>query len=147
MLQEQIKDDLNQALLAKDEILVSTLRFLLAEIRNRWIQKQADLTDEDVFAVIRSQIKQRKDSIEAYRKGNRDDLADKEEKEMSILGKYLPQEMPAEEIEKIVKEVIAEVGASGPQDFDKVMGASIKKIAGRVEGGTIAGMVKKILSR
>lgn len=146
MLQEKIKNDLNQALLAKDALLVSTLRFLLAEIRNRWIQKQTELADEDITAVIRSQIKQRKDSIDAYRKGDRNDLADKEEKEMAILGTYLPQQLPAEDLEKIVKETIAEVGATGSQDFGKVMGSAIKKVQGKADGSLVAETVKKLLA-
>lgn len=145
MLQEQIKKDLDKALLAKEKLLVSTLRLLLAEIRNYWIEKQKDLTDDDVIAVIRRQIKQRKDSIEAYQKGGRKDLAEKETKEMGILGKYLPQQMAIGELEKIVKETIGEVGANGPQDFGKVMGLSMKKIAGRAEGSLVAQTVKKLL--
>jgi len=146
MLQDKIKKDLNQALLAKDVLLVSTLRFLLAEIRNRWIQKQAELADEDIFAVIRSQIKQRKDSIDAYRKGDRNDLADKEEKEMAILSTYLPQQMPAEDLEKIVKETIIEINATGLQDFGKVMGSAIKKVQGKADGSLVAEIVKKLLA-
>ncbi len=145
MLQEKIRNDLNQALLAKDELLVSTLRLLLAEIRNRWIQKQSEIKDEDILGVIRKQIKQRKDSIEAYQKGGRNDLADKEAKEMAILGKYLPQEMPVDDLEKIVKETVAEVGVSGPQDFGKVMGTVVKKVQGRADGSLVAETVKKLL--
>lgn len=146
MLQEQIKKDLDKALLAKEELLVSTLRLLLAEIRNYWIEKQKDLTDEDVIAVIRRQIKQRKDSIEAYQKGGRKDLAEKETKEMGILGKYLPQQMAVNELEKIVKETIEEVGAAGPKDFGKVMGAVMGKVKGAAEGAMVAEAVKRLLS-
>lgn len=146
MLQEQIKKDLDKALLAKEELLVSTLRLLLAEIRNYWIEKQKDLTDEDMIAVIRRQIKQRKDSIKAYQKGGREDLAEKETKEMGILGKYLPQQMEIDELKKIVKETIEEVGAAGPKDFGKVMGAVMGKVKGAAEGAMVAEAVKRLLS-
>lgn len=147
MILKNIKNDLNQALKAKDETQVSTLRFLLAEIHNREIQKQAAATDEDVVAAIRFQVKQHQEAIEAYRRGKRDDLVGKEVAELSILNKYLPHQMPLEELEKVVKEVISEVGAAGPKDFGKVMGAVMAKVKDQADGSAVADLVKKILGR
>ncbi|TSC54100.1 MAG: hypothetical protein LiPW31_233 [Microgenomates group bacterium LiPW_31] len=145
MLQDKIQADLKIALKAKDELRVSTLRLLLSETHNREIEKQTQLSDEDVVAVIHRGIKQRQEAIEAYQKGNRDDLIKKEQAELAILNKYLPQQMPSEELEKIVKEAISEVEASGPGDFGKVMGVVMGKVKGKAEGGVVAGVVKKLL--
>jgi uncharacterized protein YqeY len=145
MIIEKIKTDLKEAFRAKEELRISTLRLLLSEIHNRQIEKQAELSDEDVVGVIRRGIKQRQEAIEAYQKGKREDLVKKEQTELSILSKYLPQQIPPKELEKIVKETISEVGASGPGDFGKVMGAVMGKVKGKAEGGVVAEVVKKLL--
>jgi len=145
MLLEKIQKDLAEALKSKKEVAVSTLRLLLSEIHNRQIEKQAELTDEDVVAVIRKGVKQRQEAIEAYQKGSRQDLADKEKQEAEILSNYLPQEITAEELEKITKEVINELGASGPADFGKVMGVVMDKVKGRIDGAKVAEVVKKLI--
>ncbi len=145
MLLEKIQEDLTEALKAKKEVAVSTLRLLLSEIHNRVIEKQADLNDEDVMAVIRKGVKQRQEAIEAYEKGGRQELADKEKQELEILSNYLPQEMSSEELEKITKEVIDEMKASGPGDFGKVMGAVMSKVKGRIDGAKVTEAVKKLI--
>lgn len=148
MLQDKIQADLKIALKAKDELRVSTLRLLLSETHNREIEKQTQLSDEDVVAVIHRGIKQRQEAIEAYQKGNRDDLIKKEQAELAILNKYLPQQSASwrtKELEKIVKEAISEVEASGPGDFGKVMGIVIGKVKGQAEGKVVAEVVKKLL--
>ncbi len=145
MLLEQIQKDLTEALKGKNEAVVSTLRLLLSEIHNRQIEKQAELTDEEVVGVLRKEVKKRQESIEAYEKGGRQELADKEKKELEILSKYLPQEMDSQELEKIVKEVIEEVGAKGPGDFGRVMGVVMGKGKGRIDGSKVAEAVKKLI--
>lgn len=145
MLIEKIQKDLVEALKSKSGLVVSTLRLLLSEIHNREIEKQAKVTDEDVMAVIRKEVKQRQEAIEAYEKGRRQDLADKEKQESEILSNYLPQEMPTTELEKITKEVINEVGASGPGDFGKVMGVVMGRVKGRIDGAKVAEAVKKLI--
>lgn len=142
---DRIKSDLRKALLAKDGLKVATLRFLLAELKNLEIQKKSDLTDEDVIATIRHQIKQRKEAIDLYKKGNRQDLVDKEEQESEILSKYLPQEISAENLEKLVSQTIKESGATGPKDFGKVMGMVMAKIKGQADGSQVAELVRKLL--
>lgn len=143
-LYERIQQDLKKALKEKEAIKLSTLRFLLSAIRNREIElkKRGKLTDKEITGVIRQQVKQRQESIEAYRTGKREDLASKEEEEMKILNTYLPQELSSEELEKIINQTIKEVKASGPADFGKVMGQVIKKAKGRVEGKMVAELVK-----
>ncbi|MCJ7804594.1 GatB/YqeY domain-containing protein [Patescibacteria group bacterium] len=145
MLIEKIQKDLVEALKSKSGLVVSTLRLLLSEIHNREIEKQAKVTDEDVMAVIRKEVKQRQEAIEAYEKGGRQDLADKEKQESEILSNYLPQEMSTTELEKITKEVINEVGASGPGDFGKVMGVVMGRVKGRIDGAKVAEAVKKLI--
>jgi uncharacterized protein YqeY len=145
MLLEKIQEDLKTALKEKKETQVSTLRLLISEIHNRQIEKQADLNNEDIMAVIRKGVKQRQEAIEAYEKGGRQDLADKEKQEAEILSNYLPQEMSTTELEKITKEVIKVVGASGPGDFGKVMGVVMSKVKGRIDGAKVAEAVKKLI--
>jgi len=145
MLLEQIQNDLKTALKERNELQVSTLRLLLSEAHNRQIEKQAELVDEDIVGVLRKEVKKRQESIEAYEKGGRQELADKESKELIILSKYLPQEMSPKELEKIVKEVIVEVGAQGPSDFGKVMGVIMGKVKGKIDGTKVADAVKKLL--
>ncbi len=145
MLLEQIQNDLKTALKERNELQVSTLRLLLSETHNRQIEKQAELVDEDIVGVLRKEVKKRQESIEAYEKGGRQELADKESKELIILSKYLPQEMSPKELEKIVKEVIVEVGAQGPSDFGKVMGVIMGKVKGKIDGTKVADAVKKLL--
>jgi len=145
MLLETIQNDLKTALKERNELQVSTLRLLLSETHNRQIEKQAELVDEDIVGVLRKEVKKRQESIEAYEKGGRQELADKESKELIILSKYLPQEMSPKELEKIVKEVIVEVGAQGPSDFGKVMGVIMGKVKGKIDGTKVADAVKKLL--
>lgn len=144
-LEEKIRQDLNQALKEKDALRVATLRFCLAEIRNFQLQKQKELTDEDVVEVIRRQVKLRREAIEAYQKGSRSDLAEKEGKELEILSKYLPQQLSPQDLEKIIKETIAKIGAKGAGDFGKVMGAVMAKVKGQAEGSEVSQMVRKQL--
>jgi len=145
MLEEKIRADLNKALKEKDGLKIATLRFLLAEIHNFWMQKQKQLKEEDVVSIIRQQVKLRREAIEAYQKASRHDLADKESKELAILSKYLPQEIPPKELEKIIKETIDQTGAKGLKDFGKVMGAIMAKVKGRAEGNVVSQLVRKQL--
>lgn len=147
MLLEKIKTDLKTALKEKNEITASTLRFLLADIHNKEIElkKRGKLSDDEVVAVIRKQVKEHQESIEAYKKGKREDLVEKEEKELAILRKYLPQELSFKELERIVKETIKEISAKSPADFGKVMGIVMGRVKGRAEGKEVAKLVKEKL--
>ncbi|HUV43095.1 MAG TPA: GatB/YqeY domain-containing protein [Patescibacteria group bacterium] len=146
-MKDKIQSDLNQALKERKENVVSTLRLLLAEIHNQEIAKQSQLSEEEIVGLIQKEIKQRKESIEAYQKGKRNDLVSKEEEELATLNKYLPQQLSVEELETTVQSVIKEIGASGPGDFGKVMGVVMTKVKGRADGQTVSEAVKKILSQ
>ncbi len=147
MILEKIKEDLKNALKTKDELRIATLRFLLSSIHNKEIEKKQELTDEEIIPLIQKQIKERKESIEAFRKGKREDLASKEEKELEILSSYLPQQASEEEVFKAVKESIEKVGAKGVKDFGVVMKEVMARLRGRVDGSKLAEKVREELSK
>ena len=148
MLEEKILNDYKNAMKDKDAVKSSTLSFLRAEMINVAIEKRKKLLDDpDVIGVIKKQIKQHQDSIEQFQKGNRQDLVDKETKELEILKLYLPPELPAEEIKKIIEEVIATTGAQDMKDMGRVMKEANAKIAGRADGKLISDLVKERLNK
>jgi len=150
MVLGEIKQELNQAIKDNDETVRSTLRMLLAVVANEEKEKQykekEGLTEEDVINIIVSEAKKRKESIFEFEKGNRKDLADKEKLELDVLTKYLPEQLSEEEINKIIKETIKEVGASTVQDFGKIMGSLMPKIKGKADGGLVSKIVKELLT-
>ena len=147
-LEEKILNDYKEAMKAKDTIKTSVLSFLRAEMINTaTAKKKAKLDDPEVVSVIKKQIKQRQDSIEQYTLGNRLDLADKEAKELVILKEYLPPEMPADEIKKIIEEVIAATQAAGIKDMGKVMKEVNAKVAGQADGKLVSDLVRERLSK
>lgn len=147
MILEKIKTDLKEAIKASDETRISTLRFLLSELHNKEIALHGkNLSDEEVVEVIRQQIKQRKESIEAFKSARRDDLVKKEQKELEILNNYLPQQISENELVELIEEEILETGATGPGDFGKVIGGVMGKVKGQAEGAMVAELVKKRLS-
>jgi len=148
ILFDQVNNHIKEAMKGKEEKRLSTLRMLLASLKNKKIDLGVgkELTDTDVLMVIKSEIKKRKDSIEAYENGGRNDLADSEKEEISILEKYMPEQMSVEELEKIVKDTISEVGAKGAADFGKVMGVVMSKAKGQADGNVVSAMVKKNLN-
>lgn len=141
---QKIEEDLKLALKSREELTVSTLRFLISAIKNQEIEKQRELTDEEVVQILQKQIKQRRESITAFQSGRREDLALKEKKELEILSKYLPQQLTPKELEEIVKEVIAQLGPT-PKDFGKVMGQVMAKVKGKAEGSLVSQTVKEAL--
>ena len=147
MLEEKILNDYRRSMKSRDALKSSTLSFLRAEMINLAIAKKKKiLEDNDAIAVIRKQIKQRQDSIEQFTKGSRLDLADKEAKELEILKSYLPPELPAEEIKKIIEEAVVLTAAQGMKDMGKVMKEAGAKIAGRADGKLVSDLVKLRLS-
>jgi uncharacterized protein len=148
-LQKRIDEDLKDAMRAKNAARLSVLRLLKAALKNATIEKvgaEGELNDADAVAVIRKQVKQRQDSIESFEKGGRADLAEKEKAEIAVLSNYLPQGMSAEELQKIVSETIAEVGATSRGQMGAVMKALQSKIAGRADGKTLSTEVTRQLS-
>lgn len=145
----KVEQDLKKALKARDEFLVSTLKFLLAQIRNKEIElrgTEKKLTDQVVIGVIRQEIKKRIQAVGLYRQGKREDLAKKEASESRVLSKYLPQQISTEELEKIVQETIEQVRAKGSTDFGKIMASVMGKLKGRADGSQVAEIVKRSLS-
>lgn len=147
-LQEQLVNDMKEAMKARDEVKVSTIRMLRAAIKNKEIEKGGTsykLSDKEIMDVIITAIKQRKDSIEQFTKGNRNDLAEKEKKEAEILQGYLPPQMSEDDIKAEVKKAIAETGAVSQKDMGKVMKALMPKVAGKADGAVVNRLVKELI--
>lgn len=145
-LKEKLLQDLQDAMRSGDEIRKSTIRMARAAIKNAEIARKAELDDAGVQDVLRKEVKQRRESAEEYRRGNRQDLADREMAEVEIIESYLPQQMGESEIEAEVRAVISEVGAAGPKDMSKVMPAVMSRLRGRAEGRIINQVVTRLLS-
>ncbi len=146
-LKEQIVTDMTAAMKVKDAARTSTLRMLKAAIMNREKEGGDALTDEDVAKLLRSQLKQRRDSVEQFEKAGRQDLVDKETAEIAVIEAYLPQAASAEEIDQAVSDAIAETGANSMKDMGAVMKASMAKLAGKnPDGRLVSEAVKKKLS-
>ncbi len=134
---------------AKDALRLDVLRMLLSSLKNKKIElgNKEELTDDQAAAVVKSEIKKRRDSIVAYEDGGRQDLAQKEAAEIGILNRYLPAQMGEAEIEKEVMAVIAEMGGeASPRDFGQVMGAVMKRIGNKADGNTVSAILKRILT-
>ena len=147
-LNETIAADLTAAMKAKDATRLSALRMLKAAVTNKgMVEKGRDLEDAEVLQVVASLVKQRRDSIEQFSKAGRTDLVDKESAELKVLEAYLPQRLGADEIAAEVAKIVAELGASGPGDMGKVMGAAKSKLAGKADMGLVSAAVKQALSK
>jgi uncharacterized protein len=147
MLKDKIDADLKYALKNKETAKVSTLRFLKSAMQNMAIEKKKDLEDEEIISVIKKQVKQRKDSVESFKKGNRMDLVDKEEKELRILEEYLPEELSREDVAFLIKEAIRESGAASIKDMGNVIKLVMAKAKGKADGSMVSFVVKEELSR
>jgi hypothetical protein len=143
----KIEDDFKEALKHKDDLKISTLRLLKNAIHNLEIEKQHPLSQEEIWEVIRREIKQRKEAILEYQKGNRNDLAKKEQAEIEILSVYLPPQLNREEIERLIHKAITNTKASSLDDFGKVMKEVMPKLKSRVDGSKIAEMVRAKLQK
>jgi len=146
-LKDKIVADMTAAMKAKDATRTSTLRMVKAAIMHREKEGAGELSDDDVLKLLRSQLKQRRDSVEHYQKANRPDLAEKETAEIAVIESYLPQAASAEEIEEAVKAAVAETGASSMKDMGAVMKAVMAKLAGKnADGRMVSETVKRQLS-
>ena len=145
-LKEQITEDMKTAMRAKDSERLGTIRLLLAAIKQKEIDERVVLDDVAVVAIVDKLMKQRKDSIEAFLKAERSDLADKEATELTVLQAYLPARLSAEEVTAAVKAIVAELGATGPGDMGKVMGAVKAQLAGKADMGQVSAAVKAALA-
>jgi len=145
-LSDRLEQDLVTAMKGGDDLTRDTLRMLKTALTNKRIEKQADLTDEDVLVVLRKEAKSRQEAVDQYRQAGRAEQADKEAKEKKILEQYLPAGLAEQELEQLVTDAIKTVGATSGADIGKVMGVVMPKVAGRVDGGTVSSLVKKHLS-
>ena len=148
-LQERVDSDLKEAMRAKDATKLGVLRMLKSALKYAAIAKsgaESELSDAEAIQVIRKQAKQRQDSIESFEKGGRTELADKEKEELALLNTYLPQAMSSEELEKVVRETIAELGATSKAQMGAVMKALQAKAGGRADGKTLSTEVGRRLS-
>ncbi len=144
-LKQKLETDLKQAIRAQDVVRRSTIRLVMAAIKNTEIAQQTTLDDPGILGVITKEVKQRHESIEAFKQGNRADLVAREEAELAILQEYLPEPMTREEVIAEAKRVIAEVGAQKPSDKGKVMPQLIAKLKGRADGKEINAVVTELL--
>ena len=140
-MKTRLDDDLKQAMRDRNAPRRDVIRLLRSAIRNEEIRVQKDLDDSAVIQVLSRQAQQRRDSIEAFAQGNREDLADKERAELEIIMEYMPQQLSADEIAELVAQTISEVGASGPGDMGKVMSAIMPQVRGRAEGREVSAAV------
>lgn len=145
-LREQINDDLKSAMRSGDAARRDTIRLLTAALKQREVDERKTLTDADVLAVIEKMIKQRRDSISQFEQGGRQDLADKEKQELTLLQDYMPQALGDAEIAAAVAAAVAESGAAGPSDMGKVMALLKPRLAGRADMGKVSAAVKARLS-
>src|SRR6266571_8626171 len=150
MLKQQLKDELKQAMLARDVTKTSVLRMLISALGYYEIQKGGagyEATDEDVMAVIQKEVKQRRDSVEQFKAANRPELVEKEEKELAIVQKYVPEQMGEDEVKSLVQKAIEQTGAASPSDMGKVMGALMPQTKGKADGSLVSRLVKEALNQ
>ena len=141
-LKTRITEDMKTAMRARDSARLGAIRLLQAAIKQREVDERIELNDTDVIAAIEKMLKQRRDSIAAYESANRQDLADVEKFEVTVLQTYLPQQLTEDELNAILEKVVAETGASGIKDMSKVMAAIKPLVIGRADMGKISGLIK-----
>src|SRR5689334_10587253 len=146
-LKDQITEDMKTAMRAKDAPRLLTIRGLMAAMKQREVDERITLDDAAIVSILDKLVKQRKDSIDQFTKGNRPDLVEKESAELAVLEGYLPQRMGGEQIAAEVAKIVAELGASGPGDMGKVMAAAKTRLAGQAEMAQVSAAVKQALSR
>ena len=145
-LRDKLTEDMKTAMKARDQERLDALRLALAAVKQREVDERITLDDAGVIAVIEKMIKQRRDSIAQYEKAARQDLADREKFEIRVIETYLPQQLSPSEIDAIVAEAVQSMGAKGPQDMGKVMGAVKPRLAGRADMGKVSALVKARLA-
>ncbi|MCT4661740.1 MAG: GatB/YqeY domain-containing protein [Tissierellales bacterium] len=145
-LKEQLMEDFKVAMRNKEKLKKDVLMMARAAVKQKEVDTRTELSDADVIDIIAKQIKQKKDSIEDFKKANRDDLVEQAESEIKLLEPYMPEQLSEEEVEAIVKEAIEATGAESMRDMGKVMGAVMPKVKGRADGTIVNQMVKKHLN-
>ena len=144
-LKEQLTTDMKEAMKSHDKDRLAVIRMVSGAIRQQEIDGQKELSDEDVIAVMSKEIKMRKDSIEEFKKGGREDLIAKTQAEIDVLMPYMPAQLSEDEVRELVKAAVAETGAATPKDMGKVMGALMPKVKGRADGKLVNTLVRSML--
>ncbi len=144
-LQDRIETAMRDSMRARDERRTQTLRMAMSAAHNREIELGRSLADDDYLEILGKQVKQRRESIEAFRAGGREAMADNEEAEAAILAEFLPEALSAEELETIVRAAISETGASSPADLGRVMGKVVPQTKGRADGKALSDLVRRLL--
>ena len=145
-LKQRITDDMKAAMRAKEAERLNTIRMLLAAMKQKEVDERIELDDTLIVAIVDKLIKQRKDAAQQFEGGGRQDLADKEKSEIVVLEAYLPQRLSTEEVKAAVQAIVAELGAGGPGDMGKVMGAVKQRLAGQADMGVVSAAVKAALA-
>jgi uncharacterized protein len=145
-LLDNLRSEMEKALRGGDKLRLSTLRMVISAVNYYQIEKQKTIDDNDVIVVLNREAKKHRESIEAFEKGNRPDLVDKEKAELAIISTYLPEQMSRDEIIVLAKKVIAETGAAAPSDKGKVMGKLVPQTKGKADGKMVSDVVDEILS-
>jgi uncharacterized protein YqeY len=146
-LHQSLDDDLKRAMKSSDRLKTSVLRMVKAAVKNRQVEKQRELSEEEIISVILTLSKQRREAIELFSKGGREDLADKEKQEISILQAYLPSQLTREDLDSLIIELIQESSAEGIKDIGKVMRLLMPKVKGTADGKTVNQRVKELLEK
>jgi len=145
-LSQRITAELKEAMKAKDAVRVSCLRMLKADLKNKQVEKGSDLEDKEIQNVVSSLIRKGQEAAKEFRGGDRLDLAEKEEKEVSIFYEFLPEQLDSVDIEKKIKDIISELSATGPKDLGKIMKAAMAQMTGKVQGKEVNEIARKLLS-
>lgn len=145
-LKEKINEDMKSAMRSKDVALLGTIRLIQAAIKQKEVDERILVDDRSIISIIEKMLKQRNDSIEAFKKANRTDLVDKEEFEVSVLKNYMPEQMNAEEVEKIIQEVIKKIGASSMKEMGPVMAQAKEILSGKANMAEVSKIIKAKLS-
>ncbi|MCL6549336.1 MAG: GatB/YqeY domain-containing protein [Alicyclobacillus sp.] len=145
-LSQRLSDDMKQAMKDKDKLRLSVIRMVRAAVRNREIEIGAELSDEEVLAVIEKELKQRRDSLQAFESAGRTDLAAEAKAEIAVLTEYLPEQLTEDQIRQLAQEIIAQVGAVGKSDIGKVMSQLMPKIRGKADGRLAQQVVQSLLA-
>ena len=144
-LREKLYEDMKNAMKARDDLRLSTIRMVRSAVKNKDIELKRELDDQEIVEVIAALVKQRKESIRLFSEAGRKDLVEKEEKELAILHEFLPQQLNRAEVALLVEKIIAECGAQGAKDMGKVMKALMPHVAGRADGKTVSDVVREKL--
>lgn len=145
-LSERINEDLKNAMKSRNQLVISCLRMLKASIKNKQVEAGCDLDDNDIQALISSQIRKGQEAAKEFKKGGRDDLAEKEEKEVNVLFTYLPEQLSDDELEDILKKIISENSLTGVKDMGTLMKKAMAEIKGKAQGSKVSEIAKKLLS-